>query len=147
MGKGRRCRRSTDSPPRCLLGAQVSATQEEWTGFRSTCTMNRFRFAISGRNLVWGLQGKWEIFSKGVGGKSCAERQVPGHPSSASSTTSAGCGEMSQWSVSRGSAVAADCPYVLLANQLEGSKCWLKPPSWLWCGERSSNIRYIKAQD
>ena len=52
--------------------------QEERTGLRSTCTMSRFRFSISGRNLVWGLQGKWETVLKGVGGKSCAERHLPG---------------------------------------------------------------------
>lgn len=35
--------------------------------------MNRFRFTISDHNLVWGLQEKWEIVLKGVGGKSRAE--------------------------------------------------------------------------
>lgn len=40
--------------------------------------MNRFRFTLSGHNEVWGLQGKWEIVLKGVGGKSCVKHHLPG---------------------------------------------------------------------
>lgn len=52
--------------------------EEEWTGLRSTCTLNRFRFTISGHDEVWGFPGKAVIVLKGVGGKSCAKHSLPG---------------------------------------------------------------------
>lgn len=61
----------------CFGGAGF-CEQEEWAGWKSTCTMNRFRFTISICNPVWGLQGKWEIVLKEVGGKSRVERHLLG---------------------------------------------------------------------
>lgn len=120
--------------------------QEACTGLRSICTMNRFSFTTSSCSLVWGLQGKYETVLKGVGGSFCAECHLPSIlPPQAQLLRLWRDG--SEWAVSHGSAVAADWPYVLLANQLQGNMCWLKLPSWLQYGEGSSNIRYINTQD
>lgn len=39
--------------------------EEEQTGLRSTCTMNRFKFIIFGHDEVWEFQGKWNFKGSG----------------------------------------------------------------------------------
>jgi len=86
------------------------------------------------------------IVLKGMGDKYCAECHLPSIlPPQARLPVL--WRDDSELSVSPGSAVAVDCPYMFLTNQMQGNKSWLKPPSWLRCAERCSNIRCIKAQD
>lgn len=121
---------------------------EEWIGLKPTHMMNRFRFTISGCNLVWWLQRekkKKKIVLKGIGSKSYADCQLSYiFPSQA--RIHRVWTDDSERLVYHGSAAVAHCLNMLLTNLLQGIMSWLKTPSWLQCGERSSNIRYIKAQ-
>lgn len=120
---------------------------EEWIGLRPTQMLNRFRFTISGCNLMWWLQGgKKKIVLKGIGSKSCAECQFSCIFPSQARIYRVWTDDSEQL-VYRGSAAVAHCLNVLLTDLLQGIMSWLKTPSWLQWGERISNIRYIKAQD